>query len=712
MSETLVIPTVDVADIELPEELHGLRRLAYNLWWTWSPEAVRLFAAIDPEAWEMYRNPVQLLINVEPSEWGRLLESPEFVARYGDVMARLDAYLEGGERAWFAREHSAEREGLIAYFSMEYGLHASLAIYSGGLGVLSGDHAKTASDLGLPFVGVGLLYRHGYFRQTVDAEGLQQHTYPDYDLSRLPVRPAAAAEGGELRVEVPLPGREVSARVWVAQVGRVPVLLLDTDVPENDPADRPITGILYVSGREMRLAQEVVAGIGGVRALEALGIEPAVWHINEGHCALLQLERLIRELDRQPATLAAGLAKVRRDAVFTTHTPVPAGNEIFDASVARPHLEGLAERLGVGAETLAALGDAGRGDAGTFNMTALALRTSRTANAVSRLNAEVSAEMWSALTASGEAPEIQPITNGVHVPTWVGPEMEALFRRSVGEDWPERLLDREAWEAILQLPDAELWRAHEQQKERLGRFVRSRVLRQLARHGRSPEELRRVGQFFDPSALTIGFARRFATYKRAKLAFSDLDRLRALLADTDRPLQFLFAGKAHPADRPGQELIQQIFELSQGEGRDGTVVFLEDYDMEVGRMMVQGVDLWLNTPRRPMEASGTSGQKAALNGVLNFSILDGWWPEAFDGSNGWAIRAESEGETEAEQDRLEADALYSLLEDEILPTFHDRGESGLPERWIAMMKRSIALVTPHFSSSRMVRDYVELSYLA
>jgi len=660
----LTIPTLPVADIELPERLAGLYELAYNLWWAWNPRAREMFREVDRPSWERYRNPVQLLINVERSQWQPLLDSDEFISAYLEVTAAFDAYMTGGADTWFQRTHGPGA-GPFAYFSMEYGLHQSLAVYSGGLGVLSGDHCKSASDLGVPLVAVGLLYRSGYFRQTVDPEGRQQHFYPEYDFSRLPLRPAAGPAGRPVVVQVPFPGREIAARVWVAQVGRVPLILLDSDTPENDAADRPITNNLYVRGRDMRLAQEMLLGAGGVKALRALGIHPAVWHLNEGHSALLQLERL-REKVATGAGFDEALTDLAQRTAFTTHTPVPAGNEQFDRALAARYLEPWQQPLGVGGDRLLAFGDAG--DGGSFNLTAMGLRTSRYANAVSKLNAEVTSRMWSHLPVprNGDAAQgervIAPITNGVHTPTWVGREMRALFDRRLGPDWQRLLLDEAAWRMVLELPDEEVWAVRRAQKARLGRFSRSRWREQFGRHGRSPEQLREVAGMFDDDALTLGFARRFATYKRAQLAFFDIDRLRDLLGRAEQPVQILFAGKAHPADLPGQDLIQQIVRLSADPGFAGRVFFLEDYDMRIGAMMVQGVDVWLNTPRRPMEASGTSGMKAALNGGLNLSILDGWWPEGFDGDNGWAIGGEqAPGGDEAERDAADAAALYRAL---------------------------------------------------
>lgn len=711
---SLTIPCRQVADIELPKEVQDLYDLAYNFWWAWSADAHRLYSLIDSDAWARYQNPVEVLLNLERSRWEGLIENDAVMDEYVRVTRDFRNYVTDGSKSWFRRRFPDYVGGPIAYFSMEYGLHQCLRIYSGGLGVLSGDHCKAASDLGLPFVAVGLAYRSGYFRQTIDLDGFQQHSYPEYDFTRLPLLPAMDSRGKDVVVSVPFPGREVAAKVWVAQVGRVPLVLLDSDLRANDPADRPITNVLYVRGREMRLAQEALLGIGGVKALRALGITPAVWHINEGHSSLLQLERLREIVDERGATFEEALAEVRRSTCFTTHTPVPAGNEQFDRRLAAKYLEGWHEVLQADLERVLALGAADHGEPDQpLNLTALALRTSSYANAVSRLNAEVSDSMWRHLFPDrpAEEPVIEPITNGVHLPTWIGPEIRALFERRFGTDWLEALMEPTAWEHIDEVSDADLWAAHGAQKERLIRFFRARIREQYARHGRSPDELRAVAGLFHPQVLTIGFARRFATYKRAGLLFSDLHRLRQVMCHAEQPVQVIMAGKAHPADRPGQQLIQHIYKLSQEPELHGRVAFLENYDMRVGRMLVQGVDVWLNTPRRPFEASGTSGQKAAVNGVLNFSVLDGWWPEGFDGENGWAIGGEDEPADEAVQDQHDAGALYAKLEEEIVPTYYASGEEGHSPGWVARMKRSIRTIGPRFSASRMVREYAERAYM-
>jgi len=696
------IRTLHTADIELPPSLERLRDLAYDLWWSWSPLATRLFAWIDPEHWRRYHNPVQLLINIEPQQWMRLLSDPEFRRTYENVILALDEYR--SRSRWFDQEGRL-LPGPVGYFSMEFGIHESLGVYSGGLGVLAGDHCKAASDLGVPLVGVGLLYRSGYFRQTVDADGYQQHIYPDYDFARLPVQPVQAPGGGVLTVPIDLPGRIVQAAVWKAQVGLVPVLMLDTDIPLNDPADRPITGVLYVRGREMRLCQEIVLGVGGVRALSALGIHPAVWHMNEGHVAFLNLER-VRERVREGDGLADALKAVARNTVFTTHTPVPAGNETFDKKLVRRYLEFWTREVGCDPDDALALG----ADNGSFNMTALAIRHSSRTNGVSKLHGQVSSGMWRHLFDGDNPQPVGAITNGVHTESWVGPEMRAFYAQHLDPHWEQHLLEPDFWARVRQVSDAALWAAHRSQKERLIRFVRERVRMQSARHGLSPDELRQVEGLLDPHALTIGFARRFATYKRAFLLMTDLDRLRALVSDAARPVQFIFAGKAHPADREGQEVIRQLVLLTQREFR-GKLVFLEDYDIEMGRALVQGCDVWLNTPRRPQEASGTSGQKVPVNGGVNVSILDGWWAEGFRGDNGWAIGEGRVDPDTAAQDLADASSLYRALADEVVPGFFDRDEHGLPHRWIETMKASIESVVAPFSAHRMVRDYVLTSYL-
>lgn len=704
------IRTLATTDFFLPEEFADLRTLAYNFWWTWTPEARTLFSTISPTLWSRYRNPVEVLMHVEPHYWETLQMSTAFQAAYDTATQSLARYLARPENWWFMQRFPDYGGGAIAYLSTEFGLHECLGTYSGGLGVLSGDHCKAASDLGAPLVGVGLLYRRGYFRQTIDAEGRQQHFYPDFDPNRLPVAPVLGAYGRPLIVSVPLLDRKIHLMVYKAQVGRIPVLLLDSDLPQNEPHDRPITHILYVRGREMRFCQEMVLGIGAVRALRALGINPSCWHLNEGHSALMLVERLREEMQKgEPFHRAVEL--VRANVAFTTHTPVPAGNETFDADLARLYLGGWAVQLGTPAQELMTLGQVQPHVVDDpFNMTALAIRLSSFRNGVSRRHGEVSRQMWQPLFPNQEPP-ITSITNGVHVKTWLGLEVHDLLRRTMGADWEQAAGQPDRWaEFDARVPDDELWAAHQAQKRRLIRAVRDGLRRMYARQGASPRNLAAVDEILDQRALTIGFARRFALYKRAGLLFRELGRLKRILADDERPVQIIFAGKAHPADLAGQDLIAQIFRLAQGDDFHRKVVFLEDYDMYVARLMVQGVDVWLNNPRRPLEASGTSGQKAAVNGALNLSVLDGWWIEGHRPEVGWAIgRQEALGDDET-QDREDAASLYDLLEREVTPLFFQRDSLALPRGWIARMKASIRSLLPVFSSSRMVREYAEAAY--
>lgn len=700
------IPTIPTRSLRLPAKLEGLQRLAYNLYWSWHPEVRALFSRVDRGTWTGFRNPVPILGVAR--DWTPLLEDPDFMARYQTVLARFEAYLANGSGHWFARHHSAELDGPVAYFCAEFGLHESLAIYSGGLGVLAGDHLKTASDMALPFVAVGLFYRRGYFRQTIDADGHQEHAYPNLDPADLPLQRVADPEGDPLLVPVELPGRTVHAAVWLAQVGRVPLLLLDTDVPENDSQDRPITHILYVRGREMRLHQELVLGVGGVRALGRLGIEPSAWHLNEGHSAFLLVERA-RALVARGSSTREALAEVRRHSVFTIHTPVLAGNERFDADLVRHLAAPLLTGSDLDVEAVLSLGRDVEEDASHFDMTAFSLRETLAANAVSRLHAHTANGTWAPIL---ERP-ILAITNGVHPPTWLGEPMRRLYA-GLGADL-DRLDEEEVearfWEHLDELDDGLLWEAHLEQKLGLAEYARGRLTRQLARHGEAPSELAALSRVLDPGVMTIGFARRFATYKRAALLFSDEERLARILLDPDRPVQVIFAGKAHPADRPGQAVIQDIFARSRSNRLRGHVFILEDYDMRVGRYLVQGVDIWLNNPRRPLEASGTSGIKAAMNGVPNVSILDGWWDEGWEGDNGWAIGGREADPDEGAQDWADAQALYGLLEDEIVPRWYARDERGLPAAWLRTMRAAMRSSIWRFSTSRMLEEYVEQLYL-
>jgi starch phosphorylase len=710
----LEVPAQPVVHVPLPPRLEGLRRLAYNLYWTWHPRVISLFKRIDAHAWVHHRNPVPVL--QAKTDWGELLDHPEFMAEYETVLAGFDRYLAGSQSSWFTRRKDAGQldarfRGPVAYFCAEFGLHEHLQIYSGGLGVLAGDHLKTASDMGLPLVAVGLFYRQGYFRQSIDADGHQEHAYPALEPHQLPVLRAIDPRSGRpLQVAVSLPGREVQCGVWVVRVGRVNLLLLDTDIPENADSDRPITAQLYVRGREMRLHQELMLGVGGTRALRALGIEPQAWHLNEGHSAFMLVERL-RELCSAGVPFDEALARVKKSAIFTIHTPVSAGNEKFEAA----HVRRLAQPLAAGTSVdLSHLIELGQGvDESTtpmFDMTAFSLRMSGGSNAVSQLHAVTANATWAGIMGGRT---ILGITNGVHMGTWLGQAVRWLCE-DVGislEDLDLESSTSKLLEHIRAIDDRKLWEGRQRQKLELAFFARARLRRQLARHGEAPDVLGGLNNALDPGILTIGFARRFATYKRAALLFSDEDRLARLLFSKERPVQLVFAGKAHPADRPGQKVIEQLFQKSRSTRFRGRVFVLEDYDMRIGRFMVNGVDVWLNNPRRPLEASGTSGMKAAANGIPSLSILDGWWDEGYDGDNGWAIGGRDTLADEAAQDRSDAQDLYRVLENEVVPLYYDRDGQGLPQGWLRRVRRAMETSIWRFSTHRMLAEYFDRLYL-
>ncbi|MGA3056467.1 MAG: alpha-glucan family phosphorylase [Candidatus Limnocylindrales bacterium] len=713
MELSVQVPTLPGTSFKLPPKLEGLKRLSFNMWWSWNPQARALFSRIDGLSWSRYRNPVEVLL--QPIAWVELLDDPDFMAAYTGVLSEFDRYMAGGREHWFNREYGPSLSGPIAYFCCEYGFHESLGIYSGGLGVLAGDHIKSASDMAMRLVGVGLLYKHGFFRQTIDAEGRQEHAYPDYDLAKLPILRVLGSDGEPLTVSVELPGRDLYAAVWLVQVGRVPVLLLDTDIPDNAESDRPVTHSLYVRGREMRLHQELVLGAGGVRALKALGITPAIWHLNEGHSAFLLIERA-RALVHEGVALDEALAQVRSNSVLTIHTPVAAGNERFDSELARrvagPLYDGDG-REGTGGVPMDRVLELARGvdgDTSCLDMTAMSLRLSNAANAVSQLHGVTANNTWQGL---GDK-HIIAVTNGVHLPTWVGQPMRELFRRYLGAELDNvdagKRSDR-FWERADRIPDTDLWEAHQRQKLELMIFARNRLRHEYARHGDAPSVLEELEGVLDPGTLTIGFGRRFATYKRAGLIFSDMNRISRLLWDADRPVQILFAGKAHPADRPGQKVIEEIFAHTESSQLRGRVFLLEDYDIRVARFMVQGVDVWLNNPLRLQEASGTSGMKASCNGVVNLSVLDGWWDEGFLGNNGWAIGGRETNPDERAQDEADAESLYQILESEVVPLYYRRNANDIPEGWTAQMRRSIASTIWQFSTIRMLHEYVEQMYL-
>ena len=685
----------------IPDRLQRLTDVTYNLFWTWSPKAREMFSRLDPGLWEKTEhNPVRLLN--ETANLETAAGNEEFLELYKEVIREFSSYLEQG--TWMGHVYPRMQRP-VAYFSAEFGLHESLPIYSGGLGVLAGDHVKSASDLGLPLVGIGILYAQGYFRQRIDAEGRQEEVYEPFDPPSRPITPALDPAGGEVLVSVAIPGRELYLKVWKVEVGRSTVLLLDADIPENSDEDRELTARLYGGGQPTRIAQELILGVGGVRALRAVGIDPAVYHMNEGHAAFSVLERL-RELVASGTSLEEAREETARNTVFTTHTPVPAGHDAFPPDLFNEFMGGWAENVNTSNEELWSLGHKQEEWGPTFNMTVLAMNLSAVSNAVSELHGEVSRKMWDRPSENGgSGTGITHVTNGIHTWSWLSPELFDLFGTySGGRAWQQMVQDTSAWSFVEEIPAEELWMAHTATKLRMVEFVNNRLRLQAERSGARYQEL-------NSDALTLGFARRFATYKRATLLLHDPERLRQIVKNPDRPVQFIFAGKAHPADEPAKQFIQELYKSPEYEDLAGHIFILEDYDMNVARYLVQGVDVWHNNPRRPLEASGTSGQKASLNGAPNFSVLDGWWPEAYNGKNGWTIGEAKEYASQEEQDATDAESLYRTLEQEISPLYYGRNAEAVPESWVEVMKESIATVAPEFSAQRMVRDYVHKLYV-
>ncbi|MEO1237557.1 MAG: alpha-glucan family phosphorylase, partial [Planctomycetota bacterium] len=700
----------------LPEALTPLTEIAQNLWWSWQPHAIELFTRLDRDAWERtHHNPVKLLGVVDQDALERAARDPSYLG----LMERVQADLER-DRArtpWHVGAGHGVAEGkTVAYFCAEFGLAECFQIYSGGLGCLAGDHLKSASELGLPLVAVGLLYRNGYFQQYLSHDGWQQETNPDLDFGNLPVKPVTGDDGQPVKVHVDLPGRPpggIAVTLWRADVGRVPLYLLDTNLPENPAEDRHITGRLYGGDMDMRIRQEVVLGIGGVRALEAIGIRPDVCHMNEGHSAFLALERIRRLIEDHDLAFDEARQMAASSHVFTTHTPVPAGIDRFPADMVKRYFEGFAPSLRLDMEGVLALGrDDVTNKQEPFSMATLAIRTSDACNGVSKLHGEVSRDMWRAVWPKVPEHEIPitHVTNGVHARTWLADELQELLDRHVGEHWREHPEDHAVWDAVHRIPDEELWRMHEHRRHALIAWARQTLRRQLADRGVAPAKIAECVEGLSDNALTVGFARRFATYKRGNLILRDPERLKAILAHATRPVQFLIAGKAHPADGGGKDLIRQLVKFGLESEAGHKVVFLENYDMGVARHLVQGCDVWLNTPKRGMEASGTSGMKAALNGGLNCSILDGWWDEAYTPDVGWAIGRRETYPNQDVADDIESRALYDLFESEVVPMFYDRDDHGVPRAWVARMKSCIAKLAPFFNTNRMVQQYAEELY--
>jgi starch phosphorylase len=699
----------------LPAPLEPLRELAYNLHFIWNRETYKLFHRMDPERWDACQhNPVLLLGTLPQERFNELAGDDGFLAHMERASAQLHAYL--NESATWYNQHrrdTAVAGECYAYFSAEFGLADCLPIYSGGLGILAGDHLKSASDLGLPLVGVGLLYQKGYFRQYLGPDGWQQERYPINDFFNMPLILERHPDGSEIRIQVDYPTRPVYARIWRINVGRIPLYLLDTNIDVNGAYDQDITDELYGGDKDLRIHQEIMLGIGGVTALRALGIQPTAFHMNEGHSAFLALERIRLLMQDERLSFTEALQVAKASQIFTTHTPVPAGIDLFPPDKIDYYLGHYYAAFGLSREQFLGLGRENTGDFDApFSMAVLAINTASFVNGVSQLHGAVSREMFGSLWQGLPQPEvpITSVTNGIHNRTWVNEENQQLYDRYLGDRWEEALPDSPIWEKVDAIPDEELWRIHERCRAKLVNFTRQRLYQQLLKQGASPSELKRALEVLDPHALTIGFARRFATYKRATLLFGDRERLMQLMLDKERPVQFIFAGKAHPKDNPGKELIRQIVQFARQEKVRHRIVFIEDYDMFVGNLMVAGADVWLNNPLRPREASGTSGMKGAANGILNLSVLDGWWAEADYFNTGWPIGRGEDYFDRDYQDRVESNAIYDTIEHEVAPQFYTHDGDGLPRQWIRRMKQSIRLNAPLFSTERMLQEYAERAY--
>ncbi len=698
---------------DLPERINRLGELAYNLWWTWQFSAQDLFERIEPTTWnEVMHNPILFLRDVPRERLEAAVANEDYVDFYDHILAEFDKYL-GAKTTWFRRTYPDYEQNPIAYFSTEFGLHETLPMYAGGLGILAGDHLKEASDLGMPLVAMGFIYTQGYFFQHISEDGWQESRRVTLRFEDLPVMPILDEDGEPMMVTVELPDRTLYARLWEIHVGRVPLYLLDSNVDKNSESDRALTARLYSSDPDLRISQEILLGIGGVRALRMLGYNPVVWHMNEGHSAFLGLEQA-RELVQAGNTLEEAIETVRTHNIFTTHTPVAAGNDEFPLWLVDKYFAQYWPGLGVDQEGFIDLAGRHDSDRATFSMPVLALRFSAQHNGVSEMHGRVARRMWNFLWPKVKEDEVKIgfITNGVHTGTWLARRMGSLYTKYLGKDWRDRLDEPDVWEKVLQISDKDLWMVRRHLKRKMVGFIRERARKHWMHDGVHPVQVIASGVLLDPYALTIGFARRFATYKRANLLFKDFDRLLSLLNQPNRPVQIIFAGKAHPADEPGKLLIQEVYRAVKKAENGGRLVFLDDYDINLARYLVQGVDVWLNSPRRPLEASGTSGEKAALNGVLNFSILDGWWREGYNGKNGWVIGEDGELADPREQDARDAASLYEVLEHQIIPLYYDdRTPNQASVAWLAMVKESIRSLAPRFSARRMLKEYMQTMYL-
>lgn len=711
MDENIIIESP--VSFSLPRRISRLGDLPYNLWWMWNPESTRLFTLIDKALWErVYHNPILFLRIVERARLNAVTHDRYFLELYDHTLHNFDTYIKS-TNTWYKQKYPRLSPSLIGYFSFEFGLHESLPIYAGGLGILAGDHLKEASDLGLPLVGVGFLYSQGYFTQKITEDGWQEARNLPLQFDQMPVLPVKTADGTPVTISVDMPGRKVYARIWLVRVGRVKLYLLDTNMDQNSANDRQLTARLYSNDVDLRISQELILGIGGVRALRTLGIEPTVWHMNEGHSAFLTLER-VREYMDQGLTYEQASENVRTTSIFTTHTPVPAGNDEFPLWLIDKYFPYYWQSMRMTRDQFIDIARNTKTWGGdTYSMPILAMHHANYCNAVSELHEDVSRKMWQFLWPDRRLEEIPitHVTNGVHTGTWLARRMRVLFDRYLGPEWLERMDDPDIWEGVEAIPDNEFWMVRRHLKRKLVAYMMERSRQNWLTATIHPVQVLAGGVMLDPYALTIGFGRRFATYKRANLILHDPERLINLLNQPNRPVQMIFAGKAHPADEPGKLLIQEVYRAVKNARNGGRLVFMEDYDMNIARYLVQGVDVWLNTPRRPNEASGTSGEKAAINGVLNFSVLDGWWREGYNGKNGWAIGDDTDYEDPNQQDDADANSLYNTLENDIIPLYYDsRSADNLPVEWIAREKESIRTLAPQFCTRRMVKEYTEELY--
>ncbi|MDQ2085485.1 alpha-glucan family phosphorylase [Herbivorax sp. ANBcel31] len=696
----------------IPNELSKLKDIAFNLWWSWNSDAIDLYREIDLALWEkLGKNPVRFLKEVSQKKLEAKVNDPDYMQKYEDVVKKYESYMEETD-TWFNRNFPDKKDHMVAYFSAEYGLNEVLPVYSGGLGVLSGDHCKSASDLGIPFTAIGLFYKQGYFSQHINGDGWQETIFTDLNTSNLPVKPTLDQDGNQLTIEVELPGRIVFARVWHVQIGRIKLYLMDTDHEHNSHHDRALTSRLYGGDQETRIQQEIFLGIGGSRVLDALGIKPTVFHMNEGHSSFLGLELIRKLVQNEKLPFNQAKEVIASSVVFTTHTPVPAGNDVFPLDMIDRYFSHYWPSLGVSRHEFLDLG-LKIGDHQNFNMTVLALSLSGQKNGVSELHGAVSRNIFKNVWPGIPEKEIPigHVTNGIHTLTWLSPTIKYLYDKHLDNDWQEKLYDRNTWDKVDDIPDEDLWKSHCVLKTKMIGFLREKIKEQRIANNESIEKVKEVDTLLDSNALTIGFARRFATYKRANLIFRDVARIQKILNNPQRPVQIIFAGKAHPADGPAHEIIKHINDISKQEGFHGKVILIENYNMTIARNLVQGVDIWLNNPRRPLEASGTSGQKVCINGIINFSVLDGWWCEGYNRKNGWAIGDETLYDNEYHQDNADSESIYNTLEKQIVPAFFERNDKGIPEKWVEIMKESIKSNTGLFSTHRMVQDYTNKYYI-